>query len=138
MLRRTEGGYSWYCPACKEIHPLPDGWTFNGDIRCPTFSPSFKHTGHQIEKDADGKWTGRWLMESGEAKAVRRPDDKPKPWCCHYTITNGVVAYCGDCTHAMAGKTISMPDLPSEFQDPGWRLAENRANHDPQNGPFDG
>jgi hypothetical protein len=30
--------------ACEEMHPLPDSWTFNGDVDKPTFSPSFKQT----------------------------------------------------------------------------------------------
>ncbi|HLH94977.1 MAG TPA: hypothetical protein VKW08_07655 [Xanthobacteraceae bacterium] len=116
-LRRAEGAFMWWCPACNEMHPLPDGWTFNGDVNAPTFSPSFKHEGAQIEKDASGNWTGRWLTETGEAKTVFASTDKPKRYCCHYIVAAGRVAYCGDCTHAMAGRTIAMPDLPREFRD---------------------
>lgn len=106
-LRRGEGGYFWFCPACQEMHPLPDGWTFNGNLEQPTFTPSFKHTGKQrVVKD--GKWTGEW---------VRNATGNAVDWCCHYIVTDGQVAYCGDCTHAMAGQTIAMPELPPEFRD---------------------
>lgn len=117
-LRRTTTGHSWWCPACAEMHLLPTGWKFDGNLAAPTFSPSFKHTGHQVEKDAAGEWTGRWLTEAGEAKTVFAPGDKPKPWCCHYVVTAGNVAYCDDCTHDMRGKTIPMPDLPVAMRDP--------------------
>ncbi len=34
-----------WCPGCNEVHVLPwkrGGWTFNGDTRRPTFTPSFR------------------------------------------------------------------------------------------------
>jgi hypothetical protein len=90
-LRRAETGYFWFCPACGDLHPLPDRWTFDGNLEAPTFTPSFKHT-----------WT--W----GEEREAR---------CCHYIVTAGKVTYCGDCTHSMANQTIDMPHLPEEFCD---------------------
>jgi len=41
-LRRAEGRYMHWCSGCQITHPLPDSWTFNGDLERPTFSPSFK------------------------------------------------------------------------------------------------
>jgi hypothetical protein len=82
--------------ACEELHPLPDGWTFNGDVERPTFTPSFKHEWDQGPLD---------------------PRRKPGHHICHYVVTDGRVAYCGDCTHALAGQTIDMPPLPEEFTD---------------------
>lgn len=73
------------------MHPLPDGWTFDGNVESPTFTPSFKHT-----------WT--W----GETR---------EPKCCHYVITAGKVAYCSDCSHALANQTIDFPDLPVRYRD---------------------
>jgi hypothetical protein len=26
------------------MHPLPDGWTFDGNLEAPTFTPSFLHS----------------------------------------------------------------------------------------------
>jgi hypothetical protein len=107
-MRRTTTGFAWWCPACGEMHPLPDGWTFDGNLEAPTFSPSFKHTGVQIIKDAGGEWTGEWVKDASGAVA---------PWCCHYVVTAGQVAYCGDSTHAMANMTVPMPDLPEHLRD---------------------
>lgn len=95
-LRRAEGAYMWYCPACEEMQPLPDSWTFDGNLELPTFSPSFKHEWDQGPLD---------------------PRRKPGHYICHYIVTNGQVAYCSDSTHALAGQTIPMPDLPPEYRD---------------------
>jgi len=89
-LRRATDAYFWYCPGCNEMHPLPDSWTFNGNLESPTFSPSFLHTWKYAGQD-------------------RR---------CHYVVTDGKVAYCSDSDHILAGQTIDMPDLPSEYCDP--------------------
>lgn len=43
-LRRAEGRFFHWCPACELRHPLPYSWTFNGDLERPTFSPSFRQT----------------------------------------------------------------------------------------------
>lgn len=96
-LRRATGTYFWFCPACQEMHNLPDGWKFNGNVDKPTFSPSFKHEWDWGPKLKPGKREGRNV--------------------CHYIVTDGRVAYCGDCTHSMAGTTIDMPDLPEGYRD---------------------
>jgi hypothetical protein len=82
------------------MHPLPDRWTFNGNLDKPTFSPSFRHT---------------WGGHSGLTSPQMGTD--PKYRFCHYIVTDGRVAYCGDSTHALAGQTIDMPDLPPIYQD---------------------
>jgi hypothetical protein len=42
-LRRATNAYMHWCPACEEMHMLPDTWVFDGNVESPTFSPSFKH-----------------------------------------------------------------------------------------------
>lgn len=106
-LRRQTGGYAHWCPACEEMHNMPDSWTFDGNLEQPTYSPSFRHSGMQ-RINQDGKWTGEW---------ARGADGKPLPWVCHYILTAGVLNYCGDCTHALAGKSVPLPDLPPELRD---------------------
>jgi len=91
-LRRGVGRYVHWCPACHELHPLPDnGWQFDGNLECPTFTPSFKHSGG--------------------------PDPK---WLCHYTLTKGMLHFCGDCSHAMGGQAVPLPELPPWCRDPNW------------------
>lgn len=84
VLRRASGGYFHWCPACEELHPLPDSWRFDGNLERPTFAPSFKHEGGSVPG-----------------------------WCCHYTITAGVITFCADCSYAMAGQSVPMPSLPA-------------------------
>jgi hypothetical protein len=122
-MRRQERGFVWWCPACKETHPLPDGWKFNGDLEHPTFRPSFKHgPSIRIVTDEHGEWLGRWYMrdESGALveRVQRQSGDVPVMWCCHYFITSGFVKYEGDCSHDLKGKVRAMPALPPFFCDP--------------------
>ncbi len=88
-LRRAESSYMHWCPACEEMHPLPDSWAFNGDLEMPTFTPSFRHG----------------------------PTNAGSNNICHYVLTAGVLNYCGDCTHTMAGQSVSLPELPLELRD---------------------
>lgn len=96
--------------------------TWNGDVMVPSFSPSFRH-GPNIKavNDDKGHWLGKWFMRDKDGNVVQRgkrePGDTPIMWCCHYIVTNGRVAYCGDSTHEMAGQTIDMPDLPPFLSD---------------------
>lgn len=87
VLRRSEGRYFHWCPGCEEMHPLPDRWTFDGNLEAPTFSPSFKHT-----LGGDGG-------------------------VCHYVLTAGQLHFCDDCTHKLAGQTVPLPALPEGLTD---------------------
>ncbi len=89
-LRRGVERYFHWCPGCEEMHPLPDRWSFNGNLDAPTFNPSFLH---------------HWGSPA-------------KRQVCHYVLTDGVLNFCADCTHALAGKRIPLPDLPADLQDP--------------------
>lgn len=107
-LRRADGRHVHWCPACGEMHALPDkGWKFNGDLDAPTFTPSFLHSGVKCVI-VDGRWTGEWVRDAA---------GKPVPHVCHYVLTKGVLHFCGDCTHAMAGKAVPLPDLPPGMED---------------------
>lgn len=86
-------GYLHWCPGCDEPHgiPIPNDlndrkvfWDFNGDVEKPTFNPSVKIT---TEKHG-------------------------KPWCCHYFLHGGMLNFCGDSTHALAGKVVPLPEFP--------------------------
>ncbi len=106
-LRRGEDRFFHWCPACEEMHSLPDGWNFDGNLESPTFRPSFKHSGIRTVK-IDGKWTGEW---------VRDENGKGIPFICHYILTNGILNFCGDCTHNFSGQSIPLPVLPEGFRD---------------------
>lgn len=107
-LRRAANGYSHWCPGCGEMHLIPDCWTFDGNLSSPTFTPSVKITGMQTVKNERGEWTGEW---------VRDTQGKPVPECCHCILTAGILNFCGDCTHALSGRQVPLPDLPAHLQD---------------------
>ncbi len=91
-LRRVYGGLAHWCPGCEEMHRLSEGreWTFNGDLESPTCTPSFRHSGyskHGVER------------------------------VCHYMLTDGVLNFYGDSTHALAGKAVPLPALPAGVAD---------------------
>jgi len=96
------------CPACRDIdvasgytdpsdggvageHTVPFTgasvvWEFDGNLDRPTLKPSLKLT---------QEW--RKLI-------------------CHSFVTNGRIQYLGDCTHAMAGQTVDLPEIASREQ----------------------
>jgi len=114
-LRSVESGFAHYCPGCEEMHyiqtkaPRANGaqWSFNGDVDKPTFSPSMRITGTYD------------ITDDEHARIMRGEPFTPKPYCCHYVLTAGVINYCGDCTHALVGQSVVLPPLPRKFSDEG-------------------
>lgn len=104
LLRNTKTGFIHYCPACDEAHHYVTdgsrGWTFNGDVERPSFSPSMKIT-----------W-GRFADPSYKAE----PGEEDLSGICHYFLTNGELQFCSDSTHALSGKTVPLPELPERMQ----------------------
>ena len=105
------------CPGCGEWHWLGvqecnDGqaiWGFNGNFDKPTFTPSIlATTGHYLSgwrgPDCYCNWNERY------------PDD-PIDWkCnrCHSFVTDGRIQFLADCTHALAGHNIELPEIEEE------------------------
>jgi hypothetical protein len=99
-LRSVEGGVAHWCPACDESHVYRvPRWMFDGNVDSPTFSPSMLIS-----------W-GTWGDDD--------PEDKEKydGRICHYFLTAGKLAYCGDSTHALAGQTVDLPDWPKAYEE---------------------
>lgn len=94
----TAIGIVHWCPACEEVHqfaiesPNSSGaiWQWNGDTEKPTFTPSMLI---------------RWGKQAD-------PKCEVNGGICHYILTDGIINYCGDCTHAMAGQSVPLPDWP--------------------------
>lgn len=84
------------------MHVIPVGepyrthWRFDGNLDAPTFAPSVKISYGDLSE-----------AEAREWGVVR---------CCHYFIRNGRIQFCGDSTHALAGKTVPLPPLPNAPQ----------------------
>lgn len=88
-VTRIHGGvqHVWYhCPGCKHLHGVPsERWNWNGDTEMPTLWPSVRH-----------------FIPAGEWG--------PEKTTCHYFVLGGLIKYCGDCEHELAGKTMPMVD----------------------------
>ena len=94
-LRRLEGGrVAFWCPGCKQAHQITvdcsRGWTWNGDGDQPTFNPS-------VFVNAPGPFF----------------NPSPDVPSCHFFVRNGHIQFLSDCTHALAGQTVDLPDWPS-------------------------
>ena len=104
-FRSIEGGsIAHWCPACHTLHyfpkkPLENGakWSFNNNFENATFTPSM-HITVEAFIDDDG--------------TILCPKE-----VCHYNLTNHHLIYCGDCTHDLRGKTVSLPELPAHCRD---------------------
>ena len=104
-LRSLEGGrVMFHCPGCKTAHQVRVNpafgsvWEYNGNPDAPSFTPSILVQGTQ----RPSKEEYRRIM-SGEA--VKLP-----PLVCHSYVTDGHIQFLGDCTHALAGQTVDLPD----------------------------
>jgi hypothetical protein len=80
---------SFVCPGCERRHHLPvnrherPSWSWNGDVERPTLSPSILAT-------------------------LDRPT---RSEVCHSFVRDGRIEFLGDCTHALAGKTVDLPEI---------------------------
>ena len=81
------------------VPPHPQAWGFNGNGDAPTFTPSVLVNG------------GR-RMTDDEYERIRAGEkiDLP-PTVCHSFVTDGNIQFLGDCTHALAGQTVPLPDF---------------------------
>lgn len=81
----AHAGYMFDCPGCGHSHVFSDKWQFNGDLAKPTFTPS--------------------LMNRST---------RDKDFVCHLFLRDGVIEFCGDCTHALAGQSVPCPEFEAE------------------------
>lgn len=107
----TDNGLMFWCPGCDGPHRIQHGngpgprWGWNGNVQKPTFTPSVL-VSHDF-------WTPPVTPENFEQW-------KAQPWAqtkvhhvCHSFVTDGRIQFLGDCTHALAGQTVDIPDWES-------------------------
>jgi hypothetical protein len=70
----------------------PKRWHWNGDSEKPTLSPSILQTCGPYPEGSS---------RSGKTDV------------CHCFVRDGVIEFLGDCTHALAGKTMPLPEIES-------------------------
>ena len=86
----TAYGYGFDCPGCGKTHVVPTNpsasqvtWKFSGDVNRPTFIPSL----------------------------LCRTPMPDRTDVCHSIITDGRIAFQGDCTHSLKGQTVELPEI---------------------------
>ena len=101
-------GLHYWCQGCDSAHMIKTkgngAWGWNGDVENPVFTPSVLVT-YPANPDAEEQFK-EWRTE-------RR---------CHTFVgcngaQPGEVIFLGDCTHALAGQVLPLPDLPAYMQD---------------------
>lgn len=103
---------NFHCPGCGHTHQVttgPNGWTFNGDVERPTFSPSVLlrrgcHNPHHKANHPDTCWC---------TYNAAHPES-PAPFkcgVCHSFVRDGMIQFLGDCTHEFAGQTVPLPEM---------------------------
>ncbi|HSY75717.1 MAG TPA: DUF6527 family protein [Bacteroidia bacterium] len=112
VYKSAPGVWCFYCEGCGHLHcyytdeaARPNAtWQFNGNLQLPTFTPSLLNT---WGKEADPNW-----IEPTEPSVV-----EGYKWSgrCHIFVTNGLIQWLGDCTHALAGQTRMLPFLPEHL-----------------------
>ena len=108
LNRLSDGSLMFFCPGCGERHRVTVGegprprWGWNGSGDAPTFTPSILVTsGHFVQPN------GKHCDKSGD------PDWPCDCICCHSFVTDGRIQFLSDCTHALAGQTVDLPDWPA-------------------------
>lgn len=119
LLRTQEGGLlAFWCPGCDEGHHVRadvggnphDGgrWGYNGSVDAPTFTPSVLLQTRKMTAKGEADWKA-WC-DAGYPKPA--PAFDSAPYVCHSFVTNGQIQFLSDCTHALAGKTVPLPEWP--------------------------
>lgn len=89
----------FWCPGCATVHGItfgsPQGWTWNGSLELPTFSPSVLVQGTM-----------------GNNLFANDPEYKEVSTVCHSFVVEGVIQFLSDCTHSLANEHVELPLWP--------------------------
>lgn len=113
-----DGLLAFWCPGCVDVHAITtEGgghpcWSYNGDPDAPTFQPSILVRGLKLNRNEAGEWTGE-----GVDSWARDAAGNTIPLVCHSFVTDGQIQFLNDCTHALTGQTVPIPDLPAHLRD---------------------
>ena len=88
----THYAWAFECPGCGASHHTR-GWQWNGSRDAPTLRPSILVTYNGPDAGVDGA----------------------PPAVCHSFVTDGKIQFLADCTHALAGQTVDLPDVSTSI-----------------------
>ena len=103
---------SFWCPGCDEPHRIrvagAQPWAWNQSCDKPTFHPSVLVSG--------GHYAPGWQGPHCWCTYDREHPETPSGFkCdrCHSWVKEGKITFLADSTHALAGKTVDLPEYPS-------------------------
>lgn len=107
VANNGHAGLSFYCPGCRDYHVIAIGgpnhlgsqWSWDGNADAPTFSPSINVV---IDVPAEG------------GGAYPRLTIKLRREVRLSFVRAGRIEFLADCTHALAGQTVDLPDFPHD------------------------
>lgn len=115
-LRSVEGGrLMFWCPGCDGAHMITvktgvdqigAAWGYNGNAEAPTFTPSILLNAHTWHPPVNGENLAEFKRKPWPQKKVSS--------VCHSFVTDGKIQFLDDCTHALAGQTVDLPDFDKE------------------------
>ena len=84
------------------IAPHPHAWGFDGNYDAPTFTPSVLVS------------STRRMTDDEHARVMAGETLNLPPTTCHSFIKAGHIQFLNDCTHALAGQTVPLPNINAE------------------------
>jgi hypothetical protein len=102
-------GIQFVCPGCQAdghvgLVTLPVRWLPPGETESPVVAG-------QPHWDFDGNFDAPTFGPSVLQHFDYGAPDARKRWCCHSFVRKGRIQFLGDCTHALAGQTVGLPDM---------------------------
>ena len=123
-LMMFAGEPAYWCPGCRCLHRVPitgsshPRWDWNGSVVAPSFSPSVLVRG--VRDDLTDEEAALYDQIAVGPAGVRAAMADPRfALVCHAFVTAGQIRFLGDSTHALAGQTVTLPDLPAHLVDAG-------------------
>lgn len=117
-LRGLEGGrVAFICPGCGEMHQVTVNnemnrqdprWSYNGNPDAPTFIPSVLVRGTRFDL-SDEEVDALWDRMTGDREKMLA--DASTNFRCHSFVRDGRIQFLNDCTHALAGQMVDLPDV---------------------------
>lgn len=104
LVKEYEGGHRhihFWCPACRGTHFF-SCWDNNS-----------------VGKDAAGRPV--WSFDENLDCPTFNPSLRYLSGTrCHLFLHAGVIEYCGDCPHGMAGQKVPLLPIPEEYREHGY------------------
>ncbi|WP_145201437.1 DUF6527 family protein [Sphingobium sp. B2] len=98
LIKSNTDRLAFRCPGCNAQHVCSvngaNTWQWNGSLDLPTLSPSVLITYNGPDAGQD----------RGDGKNA-------PPAVCHSFVTDGRIQFLTDCTHALAGQTVDIPEF---------------------------